>query len=43
MDQCLKHLTEKMMEEVLDKYKVEDSTRGVHRGRGKLLGGGSKE
>ena len=34
MDQCWKKLAERMEEEVLDKYKVEDSERGVYRGRG---------
>ena len=37
MDQCWKKLAEKMEEEVLDKYKVDDSTRGACRGRGSLL------
>ena len=36
MDQCWKELAEKMEEEV-DKYKVDDSKRGAHRGRGSLL------
>ena len=29
MDQCWKMLAEKIEEEVLDKYKVDDSKRGV--------------
>ena len=38
MDQCWKKLSEKMEEEVLDKYKVEDSKREVFRGRGAFFG-----
>ena len=34
MDPCCKKLAEKMEEEVLDKYKVEDSKREAYRGRG---------
>ena len=34
MDQCWKKLAERMEEEVLDKYKVEDSKREAYRGRG---------
>ena len=34
MDHCWKKLVESMEEEVLDKYKVEDSKRGAYRGRG---------
>ena len=37
MDQCCKELAEKMEEEVLDKYEVEDSRRGANRGRGSSL------
>ena len=36
-DQCWKKLAEKMDEEVLDKYKVEDSKREAHRGKGSPL------
>ena len=35
MDQCWKKLAVTMEEEVLDKYKVEDSNRKAYRGRGK--------
>ena len=38
MDQCWKKLAEKMEGDVLDKYKVEDSKREAHRGRGSPLG-----
>ena len=34
MDLCWKKLAERMEEEVLDKYKVEESRRGAFRGRG---------
>ena len=34
MDQCWKKLAERMDEEVLDKYKVEDSKREAYKGRG---------
>ena len=37
MDQCWKKLTEKIEEEVLDKYKVDDSKREGYRGRGSTL------
>ena len=37
MDQCWKKLAEKMEEEVLDKYKVDDSERQAYRGRGSVL------
>ena len=37
MDQCWTELAEKMEEEVLDKYKVEDNMRGAYRGRGSSL------
>ena len=37
MDQCWKKLAESMEEEVRDKYKVEDSKREAHRGRGNPL------
>ena len=37
MNQCWKKLAERMEEEVLDKYKGEDSTRKAHRGRGSPL------
>ena len=37
MDQCWKELAEKMEEEVLDLYKVEDIRRGAYRGRGSSL------
>ena len=37
MDQCWKNLAEKMEEEVLDKYKVEEGKRGTFRGRGDPL------
>ena len=33
-DQCWKMFAEKIEEEVLDKYKVDDSKRGAYRGRG---------
>ena len=39
MDQCWKELAGKMEEEVLNKYKVEDSKRGAYRGRGCSLCG----
>ena len=38
MDQCWKKLAEKMEEEVLDKYKVDDSKREAYRGRGSPVG-----
>ena len=34
MDLCWKNLAERMEEEVLDKYKVEESKRGAFKGRG---------
>ena len=34
MDLCWKKLAERIEEEVLDKYKVEESKRGAFRGRG---------
>ena len=37
IDQCWKKLAEKMVEEVLDKYKVEDCKREAYKGRGSLL------
>ena len=37
MDQCWRKLAEKIDEEVLDQYQVDDSRRGAHRGRGSLL------
>ena len=37
MDLCWKNLAERMEEEVLDKYKVEDSKREACRGRGDPL------
>ena len=37
MDQCWKNLAERMEEEVLDKYKVEESKRGAFKGRGNTL------
>ena len=37
MDQCWKKLAERVEEEVLDKYKVEDSKREAYRGRGSTL------
>ena len=37
MDQCWKNLAERMEEEVLDKYKVEDSKREAFTGRSALL------
>ena len=37
MGQCWKKLAEKIEEEVLDKYKVDDSKRGAYRGRGSSL------
>ena len=37
MDECGKKLAEKIEEEVLDKYKVEDNKRGAYRGRGSVL------
>ena len=37
IDQCRKNLVERMEEEVLDKYKVEDSKRGASKGRGAPL------
>ena len=38
MDECWKRLAEKMEEEVLDKYKVEDSKREAYRGRFSFFG-----
>ena len=37
MDLCWKMLAEGIEEEVLDKYKVEESKKGAFKGRGKLL------
>ena len=37
MNLCWKNLAEKIEEEVLDKYKVEESKRGAFRGRGNPL------
>ena len=37
MDLCWKKLAERMEEEVLDKYKVEESKRGPFKGRGNPL------
>ena len=37
MDLCWKNLAERMEEEVLDKYKVEESKRGEFKGRGNPL------
>ena len=37
MDQCWKNLAERMEAEVLDKYKVEDSSREAYRGTGNTL------
>ena len=37
MDQSWKNLAERMEEQVLDKYKVEESTQEAFRGRGALL------
>ena len=37
MDFCWKNLAERMEEEVLDKYKVEESKRGAFKGRGNPL------
>ena len=37
MDLCWKTLAERMEEEVLDKYKVEESKREAFRGRGAAL------
>ena len=37
MDLCWKKLAERMEEEVLDKYKVEESKRGGFKGRGDTL------
>ena len=37
MDQCWKKVAERMEEEVLDNYKVEDSRRDAYRGRGSVL------
>ena len=37
MDLCWKKLAERMEEEVLDKYKVEESKRVAFKGRGDLL------
>ena len=34
VDECRKKIAEKVEEEVLNKYKVEDSKRGAYRGRG---------
>ena len=38
MDQCWKNLDERVEEEVLDKYKVENSNREAYRGRGSPFG-----
>ena len=38
MDPCWKNLDERVEEEVLDKYKVEESKRGAFKGRGNPLG-----
>ena len=38
MDQCWKNLAERMEEEVLNKYKVEESKKKAFRGRGAPLG-----
>ena len=35
--ECCKNLAERMEEEVLDKYKVEESKRGALKGRGNFL------
>ena len=43
MDQCCEKLAEKMGEEVLDKYKVENSKREAYRGRGPRWNGGVYE
>ena len=40
MDLCWKNLAERMEEEVLDKYKVEESKRKAFRGRGDPWNGG---
>ena len=37
MVQCWKNLVERLEEEVLDKYKVEESKRGAFKGRGAAL------
>ena len=37
MDQCWKKLAAKIEEEVLDKYKMDDSRRSAYRGRASLL------
>ena len=37
MDPCWKNLAERVEEEVLDKYKVEESKRGAFKGRGNPL------
>ena len=37
MDQCWKNLAERMEEEDLDKYKVEESKKNAFRGRGAPL------
>ena len=37
MDQCWRNLAERMEEEVLDKYKVEEGKREAFRGRGDPL------
>ena len=37
VDECWKKIAGTMEEEVLNKYKVEDSQRGVYRGRGEHL------
>ena len=38
MDLCWKSLAERIEEEVLDKYKVEESKKGAFKGRGNSLG-----
>ena len=38
MELCWKNLAEKMQEEVLDKYKVEESKRRAFKGRGNTFG-----
>ena len=37
VDQCWKELAGKIEEDVLDKYKVDDSKRGAYRGKGSLF------
>ena len=38
MDQCWKKLDERLEEQVLDKYKVEESKKGAFKGRGDPFG-----